>query len=367
MVEYPRPSEEELKGHVPTPGPLADRMVARLFDGREPGSGDRILYPGVGTGPFVAAVERYCGERDLPVPAGVGIELDPDLLAEARERHADLHLLERDFLNDVSDLGSFEYVVGNPPYVPIEGLDEDEKQRYRRRFDTATGRFDLYILFFEQALDLLAGGGRLVFVNTTPGKTHIMRRDGSEATVTLPDDGSSWASRIRGGDAGIESSVTLDDICQRVSCGVATGADGVFVQSRDEVPPQLLGEWTYPTVSGKQLRINDGPESESVFVCPYDEAGRLPPESELGAYGDWAELHRQQLEDRSCVEKGKRAWYGWHENPAMADILQPKVLCKDITDEPEFWADRSGEVVPRHSVYYIVPEEFGETIQSTLV
>jgi hypothetical protein len=39
------------------------------------------------------------------------------------------------------------------------------------------------------------------------------------------------------------------------------------------------------------------------------------------------------------------------------DILRPKILCKDIGKTPHFWIDRSGEIVPRHSVYYIVPRE----------
>jgi hypothetical protein len=36
-------------------------------------------------------------------------------------------------------------------------------------------------------------------------------------------------------------------------------------------------------------------------------------------------------------------------------MLRPKLLCKDITETPFFVVDRAGELVPRHSVYYIVP------------
>ncbi len=251
-------SGEQMTGHVPTPPTLADRIVETLFDGREPSGSDRILFPGVGTGPFVTAVRRYCESRDRSFPDAVGLDTDPELLAAARDAHAEyVDLRERDFLGDCSDLGTFDYVVGNPPYVPIERLSEGEKTRYRRRFETASGRFDLFVLFFEQALD----------------------------------------------------------------------------------------------------RLNDGPDSGDVFVCPYDEDGRLPPEPELGVFGDWASLRRDRLEDRSCVEKNDRPWYGWHENPPMEDVLRPKILCQDITDDPTFWLDADGDVLPRHSVYYIVPED----------
>jgi hypothetical protein len=394
-----------MRGHVPTPDGLADKMVEKLFRDNPPEDGERILYPGCGRGPFISAVHRYCDSNNLPVPEGVAVEIDPELYEDARKRHEDkeVEFLERDFLTDSDGLDEFEYVLGNPPYIPIEGLEEDEKGRYRRGFETAEGRFDLYVLFFEQALDLLSSGGRLCFV--TPEKfeytettaalrrvlasfgveeihhvdedsfeglvtyptvtvidtggcdeTRVVGRDGEVRDVDLPNDGNSWAATVRGGEPDIETGVTLGDVCRRISCGVATGADKVFVMDREEAPPQL-DDWTYPTTSGKQLRINDGPESGQVFVCPYDSDGRLPSRDELGDFGEWASLYRERLEDRSCYEKGKQVWYGWHENPPMDDILQRKLLCKDVTEEPHFWRDDSGEVVPRHSVYYLIPEE----------
>lgn len=396
-----------MKGHVPTPSSLADYMVAKLFDDRSPEEDDRILYPGCGTGPFIAAVDRYCESNDVLAPYGIGVELDPELVDVSREQHGGtgVEIQKRDYLGDTSDLGEFEYIIGNPPYVPIEGLDEGEKRRYRRQFATAVGRFDLYGLFFERSLDLLDENGRLVFItpekfeytetteplrrllaehhveeiehidedsfdgyvtyptittvtNREPDRTRIVDRDGNERTAGLPADGSSWAAIVRGGVPDLETGVTLGDVTKRVSCGVATGRDGVFVVDCREVPPPIESEgWTYPTTSGKQLRIYDGPESRQVFICPYDERGRLPAEEELGAYRDWAELHRETLEERSCVRKGRRKWYAWHENPPMSDILRPKLLCKDVTESPRFWIDETGEVVPRHSVYYLVPND----------
>ncbi len=62
----------------------------------------------------------------------------------------------------------YDFIVGNPPYVPITGLTETERKEYRKWYSTARGRFDLYQLFFEQALRLLKPDGRLVFI--TPEK-----------------------------------------------------------------------------------------------------------------------------------------------------------------------------------------------------
>jgi hypothetical protein len=395
-----------MKGHVPTPSPLADRMVTKLFQENKPTDDKTILYPGCGTGPFIDSVYRYCKKEDLPVPEGVGIELNPEHLIKAQKNHSNknVELVQRDFLKEsvLEEYNRFDYVIGNPPYVPIEELSEKEKQDYRTRFETAKGRFDLFALFFERALEMLAEEGRLVFITpekleytettaplrrtlsahdieeiehvdegsfgelitfpviTTVNKapltdTQVITRDGEEYVVSLPTDGSSWAATVRGGAPEIETGVVLDDICERISCGVATGADSVFVVDEEAVPPQLE-DWTFPTTSGKQLRINDGPDSGQVFISPYDEHGNLASEDELGAFGEWANIHRGRLEDRSCYKKDKRAWYAWHENPPMEDILQPKIVSKDITKTPYFWRDDTGEVVPRHSVYYLIPD-----------
>jgi len=55
-------------------------------------------------------------------------------------------------------------IVGNPPYVNIRQLDKscdrEKIARLKRRFRSARGNFDLYALFVERAIELLAPGGR---------------------------------------------------------------------------------------------------------------------------------------------------------------------------------------------------------------
>ncbi|WP_340100516.1 Eco57I restriction-modification methylase domain-containing protein [Salinibaculum salinum] len=402
-----------MKGFVETPTTVTQQMVSRLFDGHPPAADDRILFPGCGeTAPFIQAVADYCAKHSTPMPEGVAFETHPDRCVAASQVHSEKPVTFRneDFLQNHSDLGEFEYIVGNPPYVPIENI--EQKDTYRDRFQTAEGRFDLYILFYEQAIELLADGGRLCFITpekfeytetagslrqlltthhvesiehlsedafpgyityptvstiaaTEPGPTKVIRRDGSTETVTLPTDGSSWAATIRDVEgATLDSGVTLGDVTERVSCGIATGRDGIFVKpdidqdGQYTVPPQLVEDgWTYPTISGKQLRANGGPHPEDVIICPYDDRGNLIAASELGAFGDWASLHRDELESRSCVKTDGKPWYSWHETPPMEDIIgQDKILCSDVAKEPEFWLDDGGEILPRHSVYYIVPD-----------
>jgi hypothetical protein len=307
---------------------------------------------------------------------------------------------------DMLEAGEFEYIVGNPPYVPIEELNEDEKTRYRADFSTASGRFDLYLLFFERALSMLAPSGRLSFITpekfeyvdtaaplrrlltgdvfhveeiehipedtfsglvtfpcvttvcheTTSRETVVKLRDGSSHTTSL-QGGESWAASIRNVDIGeLQTGATLDDVAERISPGIATGADNVFVMQQSDVPASIPSKWIRPTASGKQLQQHDGPYSDSVFLCPYHDDGELASENELAGFYDWLMERRDRLKDRSCVANGKK-WYAWHETPPMKDVLQPKIVFRDIAKEPRFWSESHGDVLPRHSVYYAVPQD----------
>lgn len=69
-----------------------------------------------------------------------------------------------DFLLSAPMPDRFDVVVGNPPYVRIEDLPADVLVAYRRACPTMVGRADIYVGFYERALDLLAAGGRLGFI-----------------------------------------------------------------------------------------------------------------------------------------------------------------------------------------------------------
>jgi len=60
--------------------------------------------------------------------------------------------------------GGFDAVVGNPPYVQIQDLGREMADYCRRRYDTASGSFDVYVPFLERSLSLLGPGGRLGFI-----------------------------------------------------------------------------------------------------------------------------------------------------------------------------------------------------------
>lgn len=244
-------------------------MVEKLFRSRPPTPDDHVLDPGSGRGAFVDGVVRYCARRNIPPPRIVAVESDPshvDYLTSRFGLSKYIKVRAEDFLT--TPVEEFDFIIGNPPYVSISGLNEDEKSYYRSRYSTASGRFDLYILFFEKALRSLRRSGRLVFItpekyvyvntakplrdllsrarvselhyfpeDTFPDRVTyplvtvidaleaadsctITDRDGTVRKISGPLPATSWLPIVR--SAAVSSGAPrLSDIVIRVSCGVA--------------------------------------------------------------------------------------------------------------------------------------------------
>ena len=71
-------------------------------------------------------------------------------------------------LNDDGDFFGFDLVIGNPPYIGIEDITWGYRRFYETIYKTATGRFDLYSLFIEKAMQIKQSTG--VFIYIVPGK-----------------------------------------------------------------------------------------------------------------------------------------------------------------------------------------------------
>lgn len=61
----------------------------------------------------------------------------------------------------------FDIVIGNPPYLRIQGLQKTQPEMislYRENYNSASGSFDLYALFIEQGCQFLSKSGQLVYI-----------------------------------------------------------------------------------------------------------------------------------------------------------------------------------------------------------
>lgn len=67
---------------------------------------------------------------------------------------------------DIMAKGGFDVVISNPPYVGFHGFAE-EKPYLKSVFQSAQGRFDLYLPFIEKGIQILKQGGLLGFICPT--------------------------------------------------------------------------------------------------------------------------------------------------------------------------------------------------------
>lgn len=102
------------------------------------------------------------------------------LISENRRGHADLTTMlttwdpfshnasawfETEWMFGLKE--GFDIVIGNPPYLRIQGIqlvDPELAKKYKQIYDSATGAFDLYILFLERGLSFLNSYGILNYI-----------------------------------------------------------------------------------------------------------------------------------------------------------------------------------------------------------
>lgn len=58
----------------------------------------------------------------------------------------------------------FHIVIGNPPYLRVQGLSKSDKKYFEEHYDAATGAYDLYCLFTERGFNLLNSNGILNYI-----------------------------------------------------------------------------------------------------------------------------------------------------------------------------------------------------------
>ena len=395
-------------GFVRTPDSLVDYMVAQLTSEYEITRETRILVPGCGDGQFIKGLIRYFEDTDLP--RITAIELHPERFSQVRDEFGDrIEVLNQNFLTSQYD--DFDLIIGNPPYVPIEGIGESDKTQFKSLFYSAYNRFDLYFLFFEKSLSLLKGRGKLVFVtpfkflfvesatklrdlisryhvrqihivseNSFPSvtaypcvstitnepseePTHVIRQDGETRDISLSPSEGNWICVLEDKVQMEDSKRTLKDVCERISLGPATGSDKLFVVHNDVVLPELLDSLCHPTISGRELVSGTTTfEHSSRMIIPYHLDSNKPMiEIEDELENSFSKLNQDLVELKK--EKGTKPWFKFKDSVPFHDLLAPKILLKDITEKPEFWLDSSGITMPRHTVYYLTTKEGTELVK----
>lgn len=349
----------------------------------------RLLEPSFGSGDFLLpALDRLLDSyvrhggalenaRTALAPAIRAVELHPESAEQARAAIASRltqagvdaesaealcaqWLIRDDFLLCPLS-GPFDLVVGNPPYVRQERIPAPLLAEYRRRYRTLFDRADLYVLFYERSLDLLAEGGRLGFIcanrwikNRYGGPlrakisegfhlTHFIDMEGIDAfhddviaypAITIIARSSSDGSRSshvirteavnRSGLAGVVSELRRGGSDKDVSQVELPVGNGPWLL--DDVPRlRLLRrlEDSFPALeeAGCKVGIGVATGCDRVFIGDYDE---LPVEPE----------RKLPLAMARDLEGGQLVWRG----KGVVNPFEPNGRLAALEDYPRFAA-----------------------------
>jgi SAM-dependent methyltransferase len=182
---FPRSLRHTL-GEYYTPDWLAHFVLERLGYSGE----GRLLDPSCGSGTFLALAYRLLKKQDRSLNNIAGIDVNPLACLSAKanlllsldnwEAPLELPIYCADTLLNPPDLGKFDFVVGNPPWVNWETLPPETRERSKalwlhyglfthRGFDSilGKGKKDLALLLTYAVMDkYLADDGKMAFILT---------------------------------------------------------------------------------------------------------------------------------------------------------------------------------------------------------
>lgn len=365
-----------------TPADLAARLVALV----EPRPDDRVCDPAVGGGAFLLAAARALDRagvdrRRIVTDLLWGADIDPVAVATCRTTLALWagrpvpagRVVEADTLGGPAPwAGSFDVVVGNPPFLtPLARAtapDDDRRGRLRRRFGDAAGPYvDAAALFLLVGLELLAEDGRMVLVQPL---SFLATRDAGPVRQRLLAEASLrglWVAVDKVFGASVE-------VCAPVAIRSPAGGSvarfrGAGVQPAGSVPPvdaDRLSELAAPLVGippvatpagaelGEQVEVVAGFRDEFYGIAAATTeggagprvvtAGRIGP-LRLDPEGRRVRIRRRDFDDpRVDLDVLAR------DHPKVARwlerLLVPKVLLATQTPVLEVIADPDGTLVP---------------------
>ncbi len=239
------------------------------------------------------------------------------------------------------DNGGFDIAIGNPPYIGFHNV--PDKEYYKRRYYSANGKYDFYVLFIEHGLNLAAPSGIVSYIcpsyfykrnygknvrtlllknasikyiadfsdyqifdsaltytcifgaqkgNNPDNKVKVLNVDLSEegshyvAQSELKEP--SWNLEKADNNTILEkllskSAAKFGEITKSISQGIVTGFNDIYYIHRSTIENNHL-EWTYfeKAYKGKDIRSTGIINSEMYLFYPYvlDSKGKTVPVDE---------------------------------------------------------------------------------------
>ncbi len=184
-------SKEKLTGQIYTPYFIVDKILDDIGFNSPEILGKKIIDPACGDGRFlekiVERIIKFSPKEKLTqnLQNIYGWDIDEIALKKAIEKlnqiispynitvnwnitkTNSLHKanLEPDIFSQIEKVEKFDFIVGNPPYIRIQHLEQNERKFIQKNYHFCkSGSTDIYIAFYELALNLLKENGKVGYI-----------------------------------------------------------------------------------------------------------------------------------------------------------------------------------------------------------
>lgn len=430
VIDNPRIKE---KCQIFTPADI----VARMLDLAGYGNnliGKTVLENSCGDGEFLVQIVEYyirdairsgmpleaiCRglERDI-----VAYEIDEELIVICKNRLDALALKYnisdvRWNIHRVSFLadgvaGQYDYIIGNPPYIAYPDLPEDERKKIKSTFLTCKkGKFDYSYAFIEKSINMLAAGGKLVYIipsnlfkNVFAEELRKLLKRDLTTVIDFPQDRVFSGVLVSPAIIAVEKNTDSDQLNYTKIIGEKATTNLVYKK-------KLVGKWIFDAVNaegrsvGKHFKVSNsiatlcnrvfvlkdghfesnlyciggdriesailkkttGPKSKRskkrkeeylIFPYRYDQNGILAhyTEEEMREHFPFAmqylDKHKTELEARDADESAK--WFEYGRSQALHNPPQKMIMISSvISEDTKAYLLEDGEIP--YAGLYIIP------------
>lgn len=165
------------------------------------------------------------------------------------------------------------------------------------------------------------------------------------------------------------SACTIGDVCKKISVGLKTTADSVFIKPMTESFVKEAGfekEIIFPLIESHNVNrwsCSWNVQTDLNVLYPHVERnGKVVP-VDLDKYPQvkkYLELHRPQLEKRSYIKDSRRQWYEIWVHQSPSDFQQRKIITPDIASYNRFALDDNRFFV-NGTCFYLILEDKSDT------
>jgi adenine-specific DNA methylase len=355
-------------------------------------------------------------ELDLTAYTELAVSVDNliESLTKEKTNMSSQIRFQTDFLTFDFDT-KFDCIVGNPPYIRHELISEENKQSYRSKYKTFKYRADLYVLFFEQSLNLLKENGILTFIcsnrwlnnqygtglrelisskynlvkllnieKSSPfdedviaypcistisnekntGTTLFCEHNSNEIDfdnivfnqINMPKN-SSWQNLFLEYDINHSALLGIVEQGFEIGIGVATGADKIFIKSKSETNG-IEKSRLIPLIKSSDLKNNKFNWGENFVINPYENE-TLCDLDKYPHLKSYLIENKEILSKRHTARKSPDKWFKTIDKIKPEIQYKPKLLLPDLTGNKILFID-DGNYYPHHNLYYITSNDIND-------